>query len=184
MLDFLTVLSLLLCVTVCALCVRSYADRDGVGYAWATGRWSLWSGHGTLGYWGAWGEGLRNVPPGGGGGWHTYQPKPDWLTYLDDSHWTPRVSTRWLPGFFAGWGRSTPHVKLDGRWTVEVPHWFVIVLAGALPAVRGVRLWRARRAPRAGLCRACGYDLRATPERCPECGAVPNGINLSHKPAP
>ena len=62
---------------------------------------------------------------------------------------------------------------------VVAPHWLLTALAASLPALRGLRGYRAwhqaRRRARTGLCQSCGYDLRATPGRCPECGAVPKG---------
>jgi hypothetical protein len=51
---------------------------------------------------------------------------------------------------------------------VAAPWWFLALLWAAAPA-RAIIRWR-RRPPPVGLCPACGYDLRATPDRCPECG--------------
>ena len=55
---------------------------------------------------------------------------------------------------------------------VGLPYWLVASPLVILPAVK-MLLWFTRR-KRASLsqCRRCGYDLRATPDRCPECGAA------------
>jgi hypothetical protein len=56
-------------------------------------------------------------------------------------------------------------------WQEVFPHWVAVVLFLVVPAIRCTRWLRRRRAERAGHCPRCGYDLRATPDRCPECGA-------------
>jgi len=54
-----------------------------------------------------------------------------------------------------------------------VPYWFISLTLAAI-AIGGFRNEvRRRRGMRPGLCAFCGYDLRATPDRCPECGAIP-----------
>jgi hypothetical protein len=51
--------------------------------------------------------------------------------------------------------------------------WLMVILALPLGVTGVRRWWRERAAARDGLCAACGYDLRATPDRCPECGQLP-----------
>jgi hypothetical protein len=58
------------------------------------------------------------------------------------------------------------------RWAA-VPNWLLAGAFAALPAWRAIRWRRAcRRRKNSGLCAYCGYDIRATPLRCPECGTV------------
>lgn len=59
------------------------------------------------------------------------------------------------------------------RWQFKLlmPYWFILLLSGIWPAQVFRRWWRWRKRMARGCCVACGYDLRASSGRCPECGA-------------
>jgi hypothetical protein len=56
----------------------------------------------------------------------------------------------------------------------EISGWRAWLVVGACPVVGWVverRMSRRRRPRPKGVCPRCGYDVRATPDRCPECCA-------------
>ena len=57
----------------------------------------------------------------------------------------------------------------DGVRYANVPYWSLAAASGLPGAIAARAAWK-RRGKRRGVCTACGYDLRASRERCPECG--------------
>ena len=209
---FVSVLSLLLCLAVCVLWVRSYRAFDRVSAARGDGPfWVAVSASGDLAVYvvGPWPEGRPLRWTVGRRGdqlrrdhiWpYDMPPLPlEPHEYHQAMAAAYPVSVGWyVDGTPAGrefrWERlglrmssSLAHVHgqrfadhprtPNGRARyLAIPHWMAATLVG-LPGVltlaaRSVsRIRRARLAARR-LCPACGYDLRATPGRCPECGTT------------
>ena len=82
----------------------------------------------------------------------------------------------WPPVKWEKWKTSPPGNR---SWSTRYKNreltlrlWPVAVAATTTPAVWIWRRRRERKRMNHGFCQRCGYDLRATPERCPECGAA------------
>lgn len=168
LLNVATVLSLLPCLAVAALWVRGLFAADHVSVrvcraaaaGWEVNAYAATHRHGV-------GFGLH---------WNNWlPPEPRWRWRIEppdeyrDGGW-PRGSRFNRFGFAAIDYRNPSNRIL----AAAAPLWFPLLLSAALPVGRWTLARRRRRLRgRAGLCPACGYDLRATPDRCPECGAAP-----------
>jgi hypothetical protein len=156
-LNLLTLLSLLLCLAVCVLWGWSYFRLLAVVPVRTEAR--VYGASAVRG-----GLYLAIVPP----------PLPDPAAPPEEPTFVsmeirPEFQMADIPRQFLGFGVSFD--SAGPRYTaLRVPLWFVAAAVWLPTAVLWLR--RRRRASRAvqGLCPTCGYNMRETPGRCPECG--------------
>jgi hypothetical protein len=168
-------ISLLLCVATVALWVRSYWYSDSYDFGRdggsshdlrsLLGNVHLVSDFGTRRVGGESHFSSERLSPQAvwHGGRSGYPPQPHWHFGCIWQNYA-----RYHMAFaYGGSGTMTQH-----RLIVVPYRWFALMFA-LLPAARLIVIVRSRRRDIESRCRTCGYDLRATPNRCPECGAVP-----------
>jgi hypothetical protein len=180
-----TVLSLPLCAAIALLWVRSY----WVGDNWFRDAYGLDSGrvfHKAL-FIRSSGGGLAlarrvytNSDPGLVAAWRRTRFAGLPLTWRTDPSVAYPAGGPLLPTLSwwtrSGFGLSIERAKSSGYFSesgfaLVVPDWSLLIATALLPFAWLTRLGMvARRKAMEGRCRRCGYDLRATPDRCPECG--------------
>jgi hypothetical protein len=87
-----------------------------------------------------------------------------------------------FPGFdYAGFKYGGLRGPAGSLYNLAIPHWSAAALLLPLPLAwtrSTLRRRRERRRARAGQCPRCGYDLRATRDRCPECGTISPTVTI------
>jgi hypothetical protein len=165
--------SLALCVTVGVVWLRSYWRSDAVAYSNQNGHRAVQWAKGVVLF------GRDNVGAANGGfeldswnaeGMDVRLGTGVW-TQLGFGHDRTVTATTSLPATVqASFANPPPATIVSDRFSV--PLWLLFVLFLALPgrtAIAVLRRWQRRRSKR---CVACGYDLRASGDRCPECGTA------------
>jgi hypothetical protein len=171
----LSALSLLLCVAVCVLWVRSYCVSDQFRWverkddgAFTTYDRNILLGRGVVIY----GERmLASGDPTYAGRWERQLKATGMVPYVRSGPYNSFWNRRGTLGFIV-------ERSYRRELRTAVPFWFIALCFAlpALPAFRSItRKVRNRRRHREVTCLSCGYDLRASPERCPECGRIVQG---------
>ena len=174
----LIILSLMVCLLVVALWIRSYWRGDLIAYRKVDRIEPIYHNLGSVrtfdynlydyrlhlfaSYQGRLTVGLfsadQNMVPRDSWSWDVSQPGPvkddPWFGFDSRGQKEGKVGIRWCPRI------RSPHAVVAAMFAIAPIGWLVH---------HGTR---KKRPPFA--CRKCGYDLRASPERCPECGAAIN----------
>jgi hypothetical protein len=168
-------LSMLLCIAICFLWARSYRMSEQINWRNAGGWRAVRTASGNidvallLADWSAYPQEFRRP---------TYQrdiaqPPFNYLIEMGGNWDDVNFDWEWH-GFAWHHNRNTRHGTLHAEGFV--PFWSVAAATALLPLAWTTSRLRSRirrgRRSNAGLCPACGYDLRATPDRCPECGKL------------
>lgn len=197
--NLLAVLSLLLCIAMVMLWVRSYYTGDSFTTLTVTGYYSKKWPNSESG-WMTSNKGISTADGRLAFGMQSYgrpirahelkfaQRSPwHWrnvglITLLPPEYGAPRfvnLHQRDSPPNYLGFGFASYEQRPKG-WLVFIPFWFlVLVFAASAWSCRKLARWSLRmNRLRQGLCPVCAYNLRATPEQCPECGTVPEKLVL------
>jgi len=178
---FFTLLITSVALAASAVVVDRYSTPYGLGFSSCTREyeWRFWVLKGVIHF-----DHVPLADPDVGKGWREprgFTPYPTHDTELggtlyDNTADGNSISEKSFAGVpietgLHGVNDSPWHYK--PYWAVAVPMWMIVCAPLIIPVPWIARKLRRAKHRRANQCASCGYDLRATPLRCPECGAVP-----------